>query len=179
MPRKRITKGKHKGTKAEVRLRREKVAYLLSQGVKPDKIWESLHRDFPHATLAIVYKDIDHIKEHSKEYIALEYLPNFGFLFQNAVLNLNEIQAEAWRRYRDGEIETHVTQLPDGGQIRKAVKKEGSSEFLRLAGMAAVAQVNLAKTGPVALQLNQIIEESKRLKIELAKKEEGILAGPV
>lgn len=162
-------KGGHKGSVTEVRMRRAKVAVLRAQGVKPDAIWAQLKGDFPHVTLKVIYDDCEYVKRHAKEYVALEYLPEFGDAFQRAIIVLEEINAECWKRYKAGDIEMQRTKLPDGKVIEKVIRREGDSAWLKLAAEANMAVVNLATSGPVSEIVTRVSSEYKRLREQQEK----------
>jgi len=162
-------KGGHKGNKLEIRLRRAKVAIMRAKGVKPEAIWNALHDDFPHATLNTIHDDIEYIKAHAKEYVILEYLPEYGDQFQQALIILHEINSECWRRYKAGEMEFHRTKLPDGTVIEKAIKREGDLGCLKLSAEVKLAIIDLPNSATVSDTITRVASEYKRLREQTEK----------
>lgn len=163
-----------RASKMEQRQRRERVAHLRARGKFVEDIFEEIKGDFPHATLEVIYKDVQFIKNHAKDYIALEYLPNFGDYFQRGILTLEQVITEAWQNYEQGVVETHhtVKETKDGGgteEIHTTVRKGKSPEWLRLAAQAGKALIVVGESGPAAKNLTMVMAEYKRLK-ELEKK---------
>lgn len=157
---------RHRASRKQVRARREQIHSLRSKGYNADEIYNSLKDRFPHLTLETVYADFKFLKEHSKEYIIFEYLPNFGDEFSMAVQNIHDIKGEAWSMYYQGMEEDHNIILPDGKQMKKHIKKSRFPQMLRLALDANIALINVGSMGPSVANLDMIIAENKRLKAQ-------------
>jgi hypothetical protein len=80
-----------------------------------------------------------------------------------AVENLEMIRREAWRRYENGERELQESDGPEG-RMTKIVIREGSSEWLKLAGSSSLALIKLAEKGPVSKELARVMVDYRRLK---------------
>lgn len=159
-------------TKAQTLARREQVSYLRARGMTAQAILDELHGpvkegkhtgSFPDVTIDVVFKDLQYLQDHAGEYIATKYLPQVGLHFQNAVANLEMVRAEAWRRYREGETETRMAETPKG-TVSTVIHREGSAEWLRLAGMASLAIVKLGEQGMTAKVATQVMADYRRLK---------------
>lgn len=153
---------RHQDTEANILLRREDIAYLRAKGVRADEIRAQLADKYYGLTLNKVFDDIEYIERHAGEYIAARFLPSLGRIFMETAHNLEMIRKEAWRRYEDGEIELHQIQTPEGVTIKR-IHKEGSSEWLRLAGSASKALLSLAERGPVIKAQAQVMADYRRL----------------
>lgn len=165
-----------RATDAEVLLRREDVAYLRAKGLRADEIRAMLsggpESKYPGLTLNKVFDDIEYIEKHAGEYIATHFLPSLGRIFMEAAQNLEMIRKESWRRYEDGEIEVHQIQDEDGLTIKR-IHREGSSEWLKLAGVASKALLRLAERGPVIKEQARVMADYRRL-LDKEKEQEAI-----
>ena len=162
---------KYRPSKAHILVRRERVAYKVARGKVAEEIIRELQKDYPeyfYLTKQTVYDDVQFIKEHSAEYIAARFLPDIGHHFEVATRNMEMIIKEAWQRYEQGEKEEHHTMkdLTEGGQmeISTTIKRKSGSEWLRLAGMAAMALVKLSEHGPVTKEAARVMADYRRLK---------------
>lgn len=165
-----VTRKRHRPTKAELWLRREKVASLMPAMPSAYELLDAMKKDpaFKDQPIDIkdVYNDIEYFKAHAGEYISTRFLPELAMNFQNAVATLKVIVAEAWNKYESGETEVHhsVRQTEQGPmETMTTIKRQGSWQWLTLILNAQMAILKLGEQGIVIKEADRIMQEYKRL----------------